>query len=210
MMKWVYRLIELMSDWKHLIIRGGLRSAWIVILKELIQLPYRHIEYVVLAYPLSNPITKFESELVIEIRPFLKNDLDYVRREFFPSEANMCNQRIKAGHQGLVATSNYVTIGYCWLCKDDKLERVNLPMLPGDILITDSFTSPSFRGKGVQTKIGIAALQYAKRLGFKRFIMYIEVNNASSLAVWQKKMGADIIGHIDFKRIGFWRRTHFK
>lgn len=209
-MKWVYRLIELMIDWKHLITRGGLRSALIIIAKDLIQLPYRHIEYVVLAYPLSNPITKFESELAIEIRPFLKSDLDYVRQEFLPSEANMCNRRLKSGHRGLVATLNYDPVGYCWLCKDDELERVDLPMLPGDILITDSFTSPSIRGKSVHTQIGVAALRYAKELGFKRLIMYIVVNNTPSLTVWKKKMGAKVIGHINFKRIGFWRITSFK
>lgn len=206
-MKWIYRLIELMIDWKHLIIRDGLKSTWIIVLKELIQLPYRHIEYVILACPLSELIAKFESKLTVEIRPFLKSDLDYVRQEFLPSEANICDQRLKIGHRGLVATLNNDTVGYCWLCTDDDLERVDLSIQPGDILITDSFTSPSVRGRGVQTQIGVAALRYATELGFKRLIMYIEVNNAPSLAVWQKKFRGKVIGHIDFKRIGFWRRT---
>jgi hypothetical protein len=196
-----------MIDWKHLITHNGLKSTWIIILRDLIQLPYRHIEYVVLACPLSEPIAEFESKLVVEIRPFLKIDLGYVSQEFLPSEANMCYRRLKMGHRGLVATSNSSTVGYCWLCTDDDLERVDLRMLPGDILITDSFTSPNVRGRGVHTQIAVAALRYAKELKFKRLIMYIEINNAPSLAVWQKKMRGEPIGHIDFKRIGFWRRT---
>lgn len=206
-MKWIYRLIELMVDWKHLIIREGLKSTWITILRELSYLPYRHIEYIVLACDLSEPIAEFEPKSAIEIRPFLKSDLSYVRQEFLPSEANMCDRRLKIGHRGLVATSNSDTVGYCWLCTDDDLERVDLTIQPGDILITDSFTSPSIRGKGVHTQIAVAALRYTKGLKFKRLIMYIQANNAPSLAVWQKKMGAKVIGRIDFKRIGFRRRT---
>lgn len=205
--KWIYRLIELMIDWKHLTTREGLKSTWITILRELPHLPYRRIEYVFLACPLSAPIAEIESKLAIEIRPFLESDLGYVRQEFLPSEANMCNRRLKTGHRGLVAASNSDTVGYCWLCTDDDLERVDLPIQPGDILITDSFTSPSVRGKGVHTQIGVAALRYAKRLKFKRLIMYIQANNAPSLAVWRKKMGAEVIGHIDFKKIGFRCRT---
>lgn len=209
-MKWIYRLIELMMDWKHLIIRDGLKSSWMVILREFIQLPYRHIEYVVLACSLSKPLSEFESKLTVEIRPFLKSDLDYVRREFLPSEANMCAQRLKIGHRGLVATSKSDTAGYCWLCTDDDLERVDMRIHHGDILITDSFTSPGFRGRGVLTQLAAAVLRYAKEKKLKRLIMYIEVNNVPSLAVWQKKMGGEVLGYIDFRRIGFWRRTQNK
>ena len=206
-MKWIYRLIELIEDWRYLIQRDGLKSTWIIILRALIQLPYSHLEYIVLTYPLPKPIAEFESKVSIEVRLFGTSDLDYVCQEFLPSEANMCDRRLKAGHRGLVATLNSNVVGYCWLCTDDDLERVDLHIFPGDILLTDAFTSPSVRGKGVHTQLALAGLRYAKGLEFKRIIVYIEVNNAPSLAVWQKKMGSEVVGHIDFKRIGFWRRT---
>jgi RimJ/RimL family protein N-acetyltransferase len=63
-----------------------------------------------------------------------------------------------------------------------------------------------FRSKGLQTALSLARLDYFQELDYKRAIAYIEVNNIPSLTVW-RKMGAQIVDYIDFKRILIWRRT---
>ena len=207
-MKSIRRLLELLTDYKYLISSKGIKSSWRFILEEIVHLPYRQIEYYVLARPPLLPVPEINSKFADDVRQFSMNDLRYVYQEYMPSEANMCKKRLEKGHHGFVATSNNQTVGYCWLCIDDDLERVEVDFHSGDLMITDSFTSPKYRNRGVQTKLAIAALRYAKQLKFRRLVMYIEVNNVPSLAVWRNKMGAEVIGHIGFTRIGFLRKTH--
>jgi hypothetical protein len=75
------------------------------------------------------------------------------------------------------------------------------------MLLTDAFTAPAFRNKGVHTALAIAGAQLAFDLGYKRLICYIDSSNAPSLSVWQRKLQAQVVNRLDFKRMGIWRMT---
>lgn len=209
MKNWLNRMAEMVQDWRFLIRRDGWRAAWPTIFQEMIILPYRRIEFVVVAYPLTNPIPEARAKAQVEVRPFTANDLDFVRREHLPSEANLCAQRLARGHDGIAACIDGQIVGYAWSCTDTSLERVELPLAPGDVLFTDAFTAPAARGQGVQTVLSTARLRAAQEKGYRRVIAYIKTDNAPSLAVWQKKMGATTIARITFTRIGPWRKTNY-
>ncbi len=207
MNKWLSRMGELIQDWQFLIHRDGWRAAWRQIGPEILALPYRRIEFVVVAYSLTQPIPEARARASVTVRPFTAADLDFVRREHLPSEAHLCAQRLARGHDGLAACIDGQIVGYAWSCTDTSLERVELPMMPGDVLFTDAFTAPAARGQGVQTVLSTARLRAAQENGYQRVIAYIKTDNAPSLAVWQKKMGATTIARITFTRIGPWRKT---
>ena len=77
------------------------------------------------------------------------------------------------------------------------------------MLCADVYTNPAFRGQGVQTALTLARFRLFRDLGYHRAISYIEVCNAPSLAVWQRKLGSVTIGQIDFLRVGLWRRVRY-
>ena len=203
------RLGELVEDWLYFVRRYGWKSSSSLIFREMIFLLYRHSEFIILSRPLSKALPNLNLEMAINIRPFKSGDLDFVRRENRPSEAHLCRRRLQLGHYGVLATIEGRAAGYGWLCSDARLERFRFDLDPGDILFTDAFTDPIFRGKSVMTAISQARLQLAQKLGYQRIVGYIDIHNTPSLVVWKKKMGAEIIGRLDFRRIGPWRRARY-
>jgi len=207
--RWVSRFIELTADWRHLVKRDGWKSILSPILKEIVTLPYRRIKYVVLTLDLSKNLPKLEAAQPVEIRHFISSDLFFVHEEFLPSEANLCRLRLQAGHIGFVAVYQGRPVAYSWLCEDMGLERVKMDLSPGDVLATDSFTSPDFRKMGFQSAIASRKVRYARDSGYDRVIVYIDEGNTPSRFIWENKLGSELTGRLVFQRVGFRRRTHY-
>ncbi|HSQ17182.1 MAG TPA: hypothetical protein VLM83_05745 [Anaerolineales bacterium] len=200
------RLVEFAEDWKYFTERDGLQSSLPVIVSDIGELPYRHLRFVIVACSLLDPFPDWQPKIPLFIRPFEQMDLELVRQMNRPSEARLCAHRLTQGHKGLVAFNDGWLAGYAWGSTDiqTRLERVHPKLYPGDVLFTDSYTSPVFRGQGIQTALTLARFQLFGKLGYRRAISYIEVRNGPSLAVWQRKFNSQTIGTIDFKRIGPW------
>lgn len=209
-MSWWQRFAEVWSDWRLLVQRDGWRAAWPHVRQEALTLPYRRLEYLVLARSLAEPLPPVQAKVPLEIRPFAPGDLDFVRQAHLPTEARLSAQRLAKGHWGITACVNGEVVGYAWSCADTSLEHIELPLEPGDVLLTDAFTAPVARGQGIQTALSLARLHDAQARGYQRAIAYIEVHNTPSLTVWQKKLGAAVIARFVFKRVGFWRRTNYR
>ena len=209
-MGWISRLAELVQDWSYLAQRDCLMSALPGIAQEIAQLPYRHLRFLIMARSLSEPLPLLRPKIAIEIRPLEQTDVELVQQIDRPSEARASALRLALGHQGLIALCHSQPVGYAWGCAkvEPNLERVHLELEPGDALFVDAYTVPAFRGKGIQTALKLARFRLFHELGFQRVIAYIEENNAPSLASW-RKVGAQVVQRIDFKRIGPWRRTRY-
>jgi hypothetical protein len=119
----------------------------------------------------------------------------------------MCARRLAAGQEGLTALLDGEIAGYAWLCRDDSLARVDLPVGPDEIMFTDAFTAPSLTDRGVNTCIALASLRRAKDLRLRRLIGYIRTDNLPSLAVWLGKMNGRVVAKLDFERVWTRRRT---
>lgn len=210
-MKPISRLTELTEDWVYFTERDGLKSSLSIIVSDITKLPYRHLRFLLVARSLTDPFPEWQPNIHIYIRPFEQADLDLVRHIYRPSEARLCAERLAQSHKGLMAFYNDQPAGYAWGSTDiqTRLERVHPTLYPGDFLCTDSYTSPEFRGQGIQTALTLARFHLFRELGYCRAISYIEVRNSPSLAVWQRKYNSQIIGTIDFKRIGPWYRIRY-
>jgi GNAT superfamily N-acetyltransferase len=200
------RLAELVEDWQYLIQRDGMKSGLLVIRLELATLPYRHLSFHVVARSLTEPLPNFQPKIALELRPFQQADVGLVREIDRPSEARLCAQRLAHGHKGLLALNQGQPVGYAWGCTEvnPALERVHLTLEPGDVLCTDVYTAPSFRGQGVQTALTLARFRMFRDLGYRRAVCYIERRNGPSLAVWQRKLRGQTVGQVDFLRLGAW------
>jgi GNAT superfamily N-acetyltransferase len=209
---WPGRLAELIEDWVYLIQRDGWRYALPEVGRAIVTLPYRHIEFIVLARSLLEPLPDLQSRIALEIREFGSADLNLARQINRPSEARVFAQRLAHGHVGFLAQHEGQPAGYAWACTeiDPTIERVNLKLDPGDVLCTDAYTASAYRGQGVQTALTLACLRLFRDLGYRRALAIVEVRNHPSLAVWRRKVGAQAIGWMTFFRIGSWRRVRYR
>lgn len=203
---WITRLADLSKDWNYLIKQQGLGVTLPQVGQEIISLPYRQLKFYAVARSLLDPLPDLKAKIDLEIRDFEKGDLEFVGQIYRPSEARLFAQRLDRGHQGLMALHQGQPAGFAWGCGeiDPELDRVELKLEPGDMLCVDVYTNPVFRGQGVHTALTIARFKYFRDLGYRRAIAYIETRNGPSLAVW-RKFGSEIIGEVDFKRLGPWR-----
>jgi len=206
------RFIELFEDWDFVIRRDGFWSAIPQIVQDISRIPFRHLKFFVFERSLSEAIPKINPQIELDIRPFEQSDLQFVKNMDRPSEARQCKRHLESGHKGLIAFNQGQPTGYAWGCAEvnPEVEKIPIQLEPGDVLCTDVFTNPPFRGKGVQTALSLARFQMFRDLGFSRAICYIEIQNGPSLAVWQRKLGGLKTGSIDFLRIGPWYRVCFK
>jgi GNAT superfamily N-acetyltransferase len=208
----IRRLFEFTEDWEYFIGRDGFKSSVPLILSDVARLPYRHLRFLLFAHSLLDPfIDDWQPKIKLLIRPFDQADLEWVRQIDRPSEARLCAQRMAQGQHGLVAFYDGQLAGYTWGSTDilSRLERVHPKLCPGDVLCTDSYTFPGFRGQGIQTALTLARFRLFQELGHCRAISYIEIRNKPSLAVWQRKLNSQIIGTIDFSRFGPWYRVRY-
>jgi RimJ/RimL family protein N-acetyltransferase len=203
-MKPVIRFIELIEDWNFLTHHAGFISTLPLVSLEIARLPYRHLKFLIFARSLDDPISDPEPKMPLEIRPFTESDLKFAREINRPSEARLCARRLERGHYGFIAMNHVIAAGYAWGYSeiDTQLEQIPVKLGQGDVLFNDAFTTPAYRGHGIQTSLTLARFHFFRKLGFRRAICYIENRNLPSIAVWQRKLNSSIIGRIDFKRIG--------
>ena len=210
-MRLLQRLLDLFEDWDFQIRKEGFWSAFPAIGQDITRLPFRHLKFFVFERSLDETIPKIHPQIELEIRPFKQSDLKMVKRINRPLEARQCERHLESGHKGLIAFFQDQPAGYAWGCADvnPEIEKVPIHLETGDVLCTDVFTNPPFRGKGIQTALSLVRFQMFRDLGFSRAICYIEIQNGPSLAVWQRKLGGLKTGSIDFLRIGPWYRVRF-
>jgi len=209
--KWISRLNELIQDWDYAIRHDGWRTALPAIGKELLRLPFWHTKFLVVDRSLLEPLPDLQPQIALEIRGFEPSDLDLVRQIDRPSEASLCARRLSHGHIGFLALHKGQPAGHAWASDkvEPTLERVHLKLKPGDMICVDAYTAPNFRGKGVQTALVLARFRLFCDLGYQRAVTYIEKRNYPSLAVW-RKVGSQVVGQVDFLRIGPWRRVRYE
>lgn len=202
------RLAQLVEDWKYYFKRKSLKQAVRMMAKEALQLPCRHIRYLIIARSLLDPFPEL-SDPDLVIRMFDPSDLTGVAEIDRPSEARMYARRLASGQIGVAALYNQKLIGFAWASKkvDLDIERFNLKLEPSDFLCTDAFTAPVHRRSGVQKLLILERLKIFHGLGSKRAVCYIETSNLPSLKAW-RKLGGYVMGEIDYYRFGIWRWTH--
>jgi GNAT superfamily N-acetyltransferase len=207
-MRWLGQAVGRIQDWSYSVRRDGWRSALSYTIDDILALPYHHTKFVVMARSLLEPLPELKPKIALEIREFEAADLDQVRRINRPSEARICAQRLDRGHRGVVAQYEGQVIGYGWGCTEMSLERMPVQLGSSEILCTDAYTAPAFRGKGVQTVLMLARMQMFRDLGYNRILTCIIEDNYPSLAVW-RKVDSQVVQRGDFRRIGPWRQVRY-
>jgi ribosomal protein S18 acetylase RimI-like enzyme len=197
------RFYELLEDWRYYFRTYTWRYALTQTGKQLLELPYRRIHYLMFVRLLSDPLPRLKSLPEITIRQIKSADLKAIEKIDRPSEARLCAHRLAMGHIGLIAESDQHIAGYAWACNqvEPTIERVNLCLSEGDFLCTDAFTAPAYRGRGIHTMLTLTRFKIMQALGYQRAICYIEKHNSPSIRTW-RKLGGQHIGDIEYIRLG--------
>ncbi len=201
--KWNHRLAELVDDWVFYSKTYSWQSSILTISKQFLVLPCRHIHYLVFARSLLDPLPEIHLDNSLVIRRFLPQDIPEVAAIDRPSEARLCARRLANGHVGVAVVHNDRLAGCAWACTEinPNIERIDIPLKPSDFLCNDDYTSPSFRGRGIQTSLVLERFRIFREMGYRRAICYIDIRNHISQHVY-KKLGSCQIGEINFIRIG--------
>ena len=126
------------------------------------------------------------------------------------SETEM-RRRWQAGEECLGGWIDDSLTHYRW----DTVKRAYLPYLKtffepleGDILASEAFTHPAFRGRGIHSLSTAMALDRAGVRGFSRSITIVAWWNAASLRVVREKAEREAVGTVGYWQLGIARR-HF-
>ena len=180
------------------------------IVKEVLPLPFRRIEHVVVARLLTEPIIVPQPRLPITIRLATIADLKRFDGVATFSEIKTYAKRFARGHICFIALHQDQLIGYNWATTevDPELEGASVRLRPGDVYISYAFTVPAYRGQGVVPALAACRLRYLQEMGYQRAIAIVDVKNHAALAAG-RKVGYQEIGRATFRRILWWRTFRY-
>lgn len=176
------------------------------IVKEVLPLPLRRIDYLVLVRSLTEPIVIPQPRLPITIRLATPADLDKFDGVATFSEIKAYAKRFTRGHICFIALYQNRLVGYNWAAAevDTELEGAPVRLQPGDAYAGYVFTVPAYRGQGIGPALSARRFRYLQERGYQRVIAIVDVNNQAELAVC-RKVGYQEIDRATFRRILWWR-----
>ena len=180
------------------------------IVKEVLPLPFRSIEYVVVAQLLTEPIIVPQPRLPITIRLATIADLDRFDGIATFSEIKAYVKRFARGHICFIALHQDQLVGYNWVTPevDPELEGAPVRLQPGDAYVGYAFMVPAYRGQGIMPALIAHRSRYLQERGYQRVIAIADVKNQAVLATC-RKVGYREIDRATFQRILWWRTFRY-
>ena len=202
------KLGDLFYDLKERVRREGWLEAGYGLVKVLVSLPYRRMEYIVFTRPLSGPLPDATPKLSVTLRRATEADL--VRFEgLVPAwELRHFRRRLAHGRYCFLALDGDNLAAYCWATTQVEFDVDNLDMTlrEGDVYLDDAYTVPAYRRQGIQTAVHMYRLEYMQDRGYQRAVLIVEDPNLASQGL-VRKLGYQVAGHLSFRRV-LWMRDY--
>ena len=113
------------------------------------------------------------------------------------------------GQECLTCWVDGAPVFYRWDTTDPAylpyLDRTFLPR-PGDLLISQAFTHPAYRGRGLLSASSAFAVPRARERGAARVVALVAWWNSPTLHVARDKYGHTVPGTVGYWNVGRWRR----
>jgi len=199
-------IIDRARDCNVIITQQGWRRGLQRIVKEVLPLPFRRIEYVVTARLLTAPIIIPQPRIPVTIRLATPADLDKFNGIATFSEIRAYAERFTRGHICFIALYQDELVGYNWATAkvDPKLEGAPVRLQPGDAYVGYAFTAPAYRGQGIGPALSAHRLRHFQEKSYQRMIVIVDVNNQAARVIG-RKVGYQEINRATYRRI-LWRR----
>ncbi len=195
----------------------GTKSFWFKLLSEIGC--YRRL--LLLERSLEDPIPEIKPHVPVTIDLLKKTELDeYVLFSFKNylirdnHDVSRIIHRLSAGDLCFVARHEGELISFSWATTHPTREYYfytasEIPMMPGEVYVYDSFTRTDFRGLAVSPKIRAEMIRYFRSIGYRRMILgTLPENNLNLRAV--RKVGFQPFGLVGYIKIGPWRWNFYR
>jgi GNAT superfamily N-acetyltransferase len=210
MIDFLTAITDRVKDCNTIIAQEGLRRGLQRIVKEVLPLPLRRIEYVVRARLLTESPVIPTPRIPVTIRLATIADLNKFKGVATFSEIKAYAKRFARGHFCFMALYRDRLVAYTWAAVevDPKLEGAAVRLKPGDAYIGFIFTVPAYRGQGIAPVLAAYRSHYLKELGYQRTIGIVDMKNHAALELG-RKLGNQTIGRATFQRILWWRTFRY-
>lgn len=122
------------------------------------------------------------------VRELQVQDLALLEAVVERSDFEWYKSLFRRGRTCLVALKDKQLAAYMWLTSavDPHLERVYVPLAPGDMYVVEIKTMPAFQRQGFQKMLLKHAIAWAKEQGGSRLVSMTGVDNETSLSLHNK------------------------
>lgn len=182
----------------------GLRSFWF---KLLARCGYRRL--LLLERSLDTPVPELVPRLPVDIALLTEDEADEYRA-FRPEMLRRdAIERLRSGQRCFVARRDGRIVAGVWSAFEPlwlSFLGAEIGMAPGDAHIYDKFVLPAYRGQEISNALRMHCLRHLQRSGYRRAIVAVLPENASSLRDIVKG-GYRPYGIVARIRIGSWQRV---
>jgi GNAT superfamily N-acetyltransferase len=210
-MRLLKSLVYLLLDTFVMFNKKGVRAGLANLGKVLWRIFYTRLELVVLAKPLSvsePPLEPLPGVVIRQVRE--KEELAVMDDWVGPREAVRFRRVFDDGSVAFIAWQDGQLAGWGWIAYeiDPEVNRVHMPLSPGDATLYDLFVLPAYRGQGIAQRLVACRLQLLRAQGYKRAVISCAKGEIPALKLAQKT-GYIGIGEGCHTRFLFWDRLKF-
>jgi ribosomal protein S18 acetylase RimI-like enzyme len=205
------KLKRMSADFRQKMKSNGLISSIRWLVQAIRRLPYRHIEYLVLARSLQDPLPESDFNSSINMRQAAESDLGLFSGLIPNSTLEHFRHRLNNGRHCFIALDGVKLAAYCWASTqiEYKFDNIEITLKPGDAYLDDAFTLPAYRRKGIQKALHLYRLVHMRKLGCRRAVLVVRDNNLASRKLLEN-LGYKPADWLSFRRILWWRTYRYR
>jgi GNAT superfamily N-acetyltransferase len=202
-----YLLLDTFVIFKKKGVRAGLANLG----KVFWRIFYTRRDLVVLAKSLSvsePPLEPLPGLVIRQVKE--KEELAVMDDCVGPREAARLRRVFDDGGVAFIAWQDEKLAGWGWIAYeiDPGVNRVHIPLSPGDATLYDLFVLPAYRGRGIAQRLVASRLQLLRAQGYKRAVISCAKGEIPALRLAQKA-GYSSIGESCHTRFLFWDNLKF-
>lgn len=154
--------------------------------------------------PLSLSLKDVSVDPEVVVKELQEQDLAFFETVVERSDLEWYKALLSRGRTCFIAVKDNHLAAYMWLATeiDPHLERVYVPLEPGDVYVVEIKTIPDFRRQGFQKVLLKYALSWAEAQGYRRMVSMTGVDNAASLNL-HDKLGYQRVSHMTRTKVFF-------
>jgi GNAT superfamily N-acetyltransferase len=203
----LYLLLDTFVVFKKKGVQAGLANLG----KVLRRIFYTRLELVLLAKSLSigeSPLEPLPGLIIRQVKE--KEELAVMDDWVGPKKAARFRRVFDDGSVAFLAWQDGQLAGWGWIAYeiDPEVNRVHIPLPPGDATLYDLFVLPAYRGQGIAQRLVACRLQLLRAQGYKRAVISCSKGDIPALKLAQKA-GYTRIGESCHTRFLFWDRLEF-
>jgi hypothetical protein len=204
--RWTFR--NALSRAREILLEDGAAALWYAVLAQTV---YRRLTLMELVLDPLPPVVDSTLPLEVgflgswEVSDYLELRRDGDEQEVIARLARG-ERCFVARHKGVLVSARWITSG------EAEIEYLGsrLPLAPDEVFLSDTFTSPPYRGNSISAAAGTRLAHMLAGEGIRRIIGAVLPENRRAARAFDKAVGARPFGKIGYVAIGPLRRDFIR